>query len=37
MDVQLNDSTELVRFKDYSFFVPMDCAKNCNNKRTCKK
>ena len=26
MDVQLNDSTTmLVRFKDYNFFVPMDC------------
>lgn len=26
MDVSLNDSTEmLVRFKDYGFFVPMDC------------
>ena len=26
MDVALNDSTEmLVRFKDYAFFVPMDC------------
>ena len=39
MDVQLNDSTEmLVRFKDYGFFVPMDCAgKTATIKGLAKK
>ena len=39
MDVQLNDSTEmLVRFKDYGFFVPMDCAgKTATIKGSAKK